>query len=149
MSVNKVFFSWEDFDTATNALAETIDSSYSPESVVSISRGGDPLGVQLSHFFDARYGSIRANHYDDKERKDGVEIIDEMLGEVEGNLLIVDDVSDTGKTLETVLNYLEGCEEIDKVKTATLHIKPETSFVPDFHFEETDKWVVYPWEYDS
>ena len=68
------------------------------------------------------------------------------IGELHGkNVLVVDDISDTGLTLEVALGIiaLYGPRE---VATATLYIKPWTRFIPDYYARETDKWVVFPWE---
>jgi hypoxanthine phosphoribosyltransferase len=32
------------------------------------------------------------------------------------------------------------------VRVATLHIKPWTTFKPDYYAREVDAWIVYPWE---
>lgn len=32
------------------------------------------------------------------------------------------------------------------MKTATLHLKPSSQFVPDFYAMVTDAWIIYPWE---
>lgn len=69
--------------------------------------------------------------------------------DVEGkNLLIIDEVCDSGRTLLDLVNRLKelGAKQI---KTAVLHYKPgknETGFIPDWYVEETDEWIVYPWE---
>lgn len=148
MSEEQFFLSWEEFGESIDSLAEKIDSTYSPDSIVSISRGGDPIGVPLSHQLNASYGSIRARHYDGKQQRDSVQITDEMLEEVEGDIIVADDVADSGKTLKYLTEYLEGREDVGEIKTATLHRKPRSRFEPDFYLEETDKWIVYPWECD-
>lgn len=64
------------------------------------------------------------------------------------NLIIIDEVCDTGKTL----NYLVEClydMGANLVRSGVLHHKPaqtQTGFVPDWSVVTTDKWVVYPWE---
>ena len=35
---------------------------------------------------------------------------------------------------------------IENIKTATLFLKPTSKFIPNYYIEETDKWVVFPWE---
>lgn len=64
------------------------------------------------------------------------------------DILVIDEVCDTGKTLECLGRYLmeNGAKS---VKTGVMHYKPsmsQTSFVPDWFVEQTDKWIVYPWE---
>ena len=60
--------------------------------------------------------------------------------------LLVDDVSDSGRTLQVAIDLarLYGARE---VRTATLYIKKKTMLVPDYFVEEVDRWIVFPWEY--
>jgi len=57
------------------------------------------------------------------------------------NILIVDDVSDSGLTLLRIPG-------IEKYSTLTLFYKPQTSFIPDYTCRKCDNklWIVYPWE---
>jgi len=69
--------------------------------------------------------------------------------EVSGkNLLIIDEVCDTGFTLQYLTNYLKNYGA-KQVKSGVIHYKPgrsETHYEPDWYVEKTDKWIVYPWE---
>ncbi|MEB2836585.1 MAG: phosphoribosyltransferase family protein [Desulfurococcales archaeon] len=69
-----------------------------------------------------------------------------LIGNInDKKVLVVDDISDSGLTLETVVNFLSLYGPRSLV-TATLYIKPWTKFVPDYYAASTDKWVVFPWE---
>jgi hypothetical protein len=61
-------------------------------------------------------------------------------------ILVIDDVADTGKTLNVVINHLlkSGAREI---KSAVLQYKKTSEFIPDFSGEILKRWVwiVYPW----
>jgi uncharacterized protein len=64
------------------------------------------------------------------------------------DILIIEEVCDTGHTLKFLVDWLK-FTGAKKIKTAALHYKParsETGFKPDWYAEETDKWIVYPWE---
>ena len=61
------------------------------------------------------------------------------------NVLLCDDVSDTGISLKAAYNHLLDFKPLT-IKTATLHYKPKTIFIPDFHVAVTSKWIIYPWE---
>lgn len=50
--------------------------------------------------------------------------------------LITDNLADTGKTLEPFKDFT----------TATLHYKPWSKVEPTYWIEETEDWIVYPWE---
>lgn len=59
-----------------------------------------------------------------------------------GRTLVVDDLSDSGRTLAYVVQLLQRAE----VTTATLHVKKGTIFVPDYYVSEVEGWVTYFWE---
>ena len=71
------------------------------------------------------------------------------------SLLIVDDVFDTGRSIDAVINTLElkmrrNCPS--QIKVATPWFKPNknaTSRVPDYYVHETDDWLVFPHELDG
>lgn len=61
-------------------------------------------------------------------------------------MLIVDDVIETGKTLQLTEHYLMS-RGAKKTYIAVLLKKNRKTLVkPDFYSQTTDKWVVYPWE---
>lgn len=63
------------------------------------------------------------------------------------NVLLVDDISDTGRTFEGMKGRLEFFG-FRRVYTASLVLKSYAAFVPDFFAEkdETHDWIVFPWE---
>jgi uncharacterized protein len=64
------------------------------------------------------------------------------------HLLIIEEVCDTGHTLNFLYNRLRA-QGAASIRTGVLHYKPgksETSFAPDWFITQTDAWIVYPWE---
>lgn len=61
------------------------------------------------------------------------------------NILVVDDVVETSRTLQLVVEELSryGAK---RVKTMALYVKKWSSIVPDYYYMLVDKWVVFPWE---
>lgn len=61
-------------------------------------------------------------------------------------LLVVDDIADSGHTLALVKKMLE--HKGAHVLIATLHYKPRSAIKPDFFVEQKPNttWIVYPWE---
>ena len=58
-------------------------------------------------------------------------------------VLVVDDVSDSGRTLAKVVDLVG--EWGSEVKTVCLYTKPRTIKEPDFELRRTDKWITFPW----
>jgi hypoxanthine phosphoribosyltransferase len=59
-------------------------------------------------------------------------------------VLVVDDVADSGATLNIVLEQIACCHPAD-IKTAMLFYKPRSSLVPDFFVHTTTLWVLFSW----
>ena len=66
------------------------------------------------------------------------------------NVLVADDIWDSGRTIHAVRERAESCGA--RVTVAVLHYKPSRSHFPleqpDHWCRETDAWVLYPWERD-
>ena len=60
-----------------------------------------------------------------------------------GGVLVADDVADSGRTMELVMEILlaNGAE----VRTVVLYTKPSSVFRVDFVWKQTDAWIVFPW----
>ncbi len=60
-------------------------------------------------------------------------------------ILLVDDIADTGKTLQLAKKYLSN-QGAGEVVTATLYTKPQSITTPDFYEKQTNRWIVFPWD---
>ncbi|MEM3395580.1 MAG: phosphoribosyltransferase [Nitrososphaerota archaeon] len=144
---------WEDIMNHVESLAEKIKESYAFDAIIGILRGGlfvanllsDILGIDEVHPLGIR-------SYTDIEHRGEVKIyhwpsLPLMTGK---KLLIVDDVSDEGKTLRAAVEKVVKPLGALTIKTAVLHVKPWTSFMPDYHVVTTSCWILYPWSrYES
>ena len=60
-------------------------------------------------------------------------------------ILLVDDVADSGKSLQLVYEHL--LKKAKEIKTLTIFYKPWSSILPDYYVKETRAWIVFPWEF--
>jgi hypothetical protein len=146
--MDKVYLTWWQIDRAIFALADELRKHFTPDVIVGVARGGLIPAVRLSHILgDLEVKVIDVKFYKGvDERMEKPVITIPLHGEFKGKkVVVVDDVSDTGKTLEVVIDEVKkaGASE---VKVACLSMKPWTKVVPDFYVFRTDKWVVFPWE---
>lgn len=137
------YVTWGEFHAGVEAIAMAVDDS-AVDVIVGVARGGLPGAVALSHRLDASLEIIRADYYEGKEQQEELHVGDVELGEY-SNVLVFDDIVDTGETMEAVRQEVV-TSVAGIVETATLHVKPDRSMTPDYWLEETDEWVVYPWE---
>ncbi len=83
----------------------------------------------------------------------GLEYLLERIG-ANDRLLLVDDVHDTGLSIDRAINALESALDapMPEVKIATPYFKPannQSGHVPDYFLHETDQWLVFPHELDG
>lgn len=142
-----------------------LTSGFRPSFIVGVWRGGTPVGIAVQELFDA-FGiatdhiAIRTSSYTGiGERSKQVRV--HGLGYVVRNidadspLLLVDDVFDTGLSLQaTIASLRERCRRNmpDEVRIATPWYKPannRTDLVPDYFVHQTDRWLVFPHELDG
>jgi hypoxanthine phosphoribosyltransferase len=141
--------SWEHFYQLTLELVEKVlKSGYMPDVIIGVSRGGlVPLRIFSDEFEKTEIGIIRVAFYEDV-KKTGREprILQDVNVEVYGKrVLVVDDVADTGRSLEIVRKHLEG-KGAREVRVATVYYKPWSSFKPDYYVKKTEKWIIFPHE---
>jgi len=87
---------------------------------------------------------IRVQHYKGRHRQTRV-LLSPMVGKVEGPILIIDDIIDSGDTILSVRKKIRNA----KSDIAVLFRKPWAKVKPDYYLRETDKWVVFPWDHKT
>ena len=60
-------------------------------------------------------------------------------------VLIVDDVADSGKSLKVVKEHILQ-QDAEVAKVATLYYKPWSIVKPEYFEKETSRWIVFPWD---
>ncbi|TRO47172.1 phosphoribosyltransferase [Candidatus Bathyarchaeota archaeon] len=141
--------SWDDVLSLTEEIARQIrERGYVPDVIVAVSRGGfDPARILCDLLGVKRLASLQIEYYKDiNESGHTPEIVFPINADVhDKSILVVDDVSDTGTSLRLARDHVleRGASE---VLVATLHVKPWTTFLPDFSASEVESWIVYPWE---
>jgi hypoxanthine phosphoribosyltransferase len=140
---------WMDVQRLSEKLADQIaESGFRPDIIVAVSRGGfDPARILSDELNIRSLASLQVIYYAGiNERNDKPQVKYPLNADISGlNVLVVDDVADSGNSLKVVKEYIDSLGPRE-VKMATLHHKPWSSFEPDFYAESVDKWIIYPWE---
>lgn len=155
--------------TADDLLADSfrlghqvLASGFAPTHIVGIWRGGAPVGIAVQELLqfkglDCDHIAIRTASYSGIDRQDA-EVRVYSLGylidtlEPDHRLLVVDDVFDSGRSIEAFLRELAARCRYNMprdVRIATVYWKParnRTALQPDFYVRETDDWLVFPHE---
>jgi hypoxanthine phosphoribosyltransferase len=141
--------SWDEIYAMCIELADQIKTSgFKPDLIVAVARGGWVPGRIMSDLLgNSSVASMRVEFYKDVAETNKKPIISQgVSAPVAGkNILVVDDVADTGESLKTVKEYLTNLR-VNEIKIATLHYKPKSVLKPDFFVGKTDAWIVYPHE---
>jgi hypoxanthine phosphoribosyltransferase len=69
--------------------------------------------------------------------------VPELVDVTDADLLVVDDVADTGRTLEVVQAFCAG--KVATVRTAVLYEKDRSLVRCDYVWRRTDRWITFPW----
>ncbi|MEG3753222.1 phosphoribosyltransferase [Psychromonas arctica] len=144
------------------ALARQIlDSDFKPTFIVAIWRGGAPIGIAVQEFLavhgiDSDHIAIRTSSYaaaiDQQQKEVKVHGLNYLVKNLEHDdrLLLVDDVYDTGRSIEAIIQELQRKTRLnmpEDVRVAVPYFKPsrnQTNRVPDYYLHETDAWLKYP-----
>ena len=159
----------KEFVTADSLLRDSlalgmqiVRSGFRPTFLVGVWRGGAPIGIAVQevlefHGIECDHLAIRTSSYTGIAEQAGevrVHGIDYLVSRLtsEDHLLLIDDIFDSGRSLEAVLAELSRrCKRNmpASVRIATVYFKParnRTQLKPDFFVRATDDWLVFPHE---
>jgi hypoxanthine phosphoribosyltransferase len=157
MSVSKHHILWHDIYFSLNKLVDIFkEQNYAPKAIVGIGRGGLIPATLLAYKLGVKdIHNYSVQTYNDKNtRTDNFKTLqtpDACLSELTNeSVLVVDDLSDSGHTLRYINDELINRYNLKDVKTATLFVKDQTTFLPDFFITKfpSTTWLTFPWEID-
>ena len=136
------------------------NSGFRPDFIVVIWRGGTPIGIAVQEILaylgnETDHIAIRTSSYTGIGTKlDEVRIhgLSYLIKNINSNdkLLIVDDVFDSGRTIETIINKFDKRSRLNmpsEIRIAMPWFKPnnnDTDRIPEYYLHETDDWLVFP-----
>jgi hypothetical protein len=140
---------WEEIEEGILTITERmLSDDFVPDVIVAILTGGvipaklmsDVLGIKSMRYIDVKFYKgvnsrenkpiVRAVYVDSLENK---------------KVLVIDDVSDTGETLDFIGNVIAMFNP-SLVRTATIFVKPWSRKYPDYYYKVVDKWIIFPWD---
>jgi len=121
---------------------------FKPDTIIGVARGGTVSSRILSDLLEIKdIIFIQIDYYEDINQTRPKPILKQCLTThlADKKPLLVDDISDSGISLQFAKNYLQkqGAKEI---KIATLYAKPTTITKPDYYEKLTSNWIVFPWD---
>lgn len=139
--------SWKQLHSLTHSLTDKIQKkNVKLDLIVGIARGGLTIAHIASDFLKLPVASFTISSYKDLKQQKLSDISYHVGGDLKNkHILLIDDVSDTGKTFVRGIKYLTDLGA-NKITTAAPFIKPWTIHTPDFYVKEVSDWLVFPYD---
>ncbi len=140
--------------------ARVLQGGFKPTFIVAIWRGGAPIGIAVQEFLDyfgvqSDHIAIRTSSYSGIDgrsptvRIHGTSYLIKNI-QHDDRMLIVDDVFDTGHTIQAVIRHFKEKARLntpEDIRVAVPYYKPsrnQTDLVPDYYLHETERWIKFP-----
>ena len=156
---NDLWVSWDEYNRMIERLAlKVYESGWKFDMVLCLARGGVRPGDVFSRIFDVPLAILSTSSYREEAgtKQGDLDIAKYMTmtkGPLAGNVLLVDDLADSGVTLRKVTQHLqENFTGVTEVKSAVLWVKGCSEIRPDYFLDELphNPWIHQPFEdYDG
>jgi hypoxanthine phosphoribosyltransferase len=173
--MKKIYYTWQDVEKQTQEILRQLQrDAWMPDYVVGLTRGGLVPANLISQYLEVPMETLKVSLRDDNSQPEsnlwmaedayGYTIHDPMCnGDGRKNILIVDDINDSGATLNWIKqDWMSSCMPVDSrwdhvwsnnVRVAVL-VDNEASTselnvsysAVDLNKAEEDSWIVFPWE---
>ena len=144
--------SFQEVHEKVRNVAEKVKvSQYEPTTIVGLARGGwVPARLMCDFLGITDLVSLKVEHWlETGKTKDEATIKYPLVTSMSGKkLLVVDDITDTGKSLITSIDHLKKLNP-DEIKISVMQYITKSTREPDYYAEEVTEWFwfIYPWNW--
>ena len=150
--MTKLYYTWADIESMMAEITRQLSQqNIKPDVIFGPGRGGYPIGVMLSHYLDVPFHGFewqtRDGDVEDSEQLKA--LLSKYFSSY--NIVIIDDINDTGRTLNGIHDVVcsEGLNEC--VTYVSLLEKMSSDFstqicAKELDEEEGKQWIVFPYE---
>jgi hypoxanthine phosphoribosyltransferase len=141
---------WGEVERLARKLALAVRASgFVPDLLVAIGRGGYPAARLLSDYLGIPdLTEVKVEHYQGTQKAAEARVCYPLRAPVtDRQILLIDDVTDTGDSFRVAVAHLRSLGTPRAIRTAALHHKTVSPFVPDYFGRKLVKWrwIIYPW----
>jgi xanthine phosphoribosyltransferase len=145
--MNKYYYNYEEFILDVKELTKKIDWKF--DTIVGVARGGLTLSHILGEYYNIRdVYSINTIGYDDDSKLDSITIFNIPNLQDSTNVLIVDDIVDSGDTLKLVLDTLSIKYPKCTFKSVSIFYKKTAILKPNWYLKDAKEWIDFFWSVD-
>ncbi len=140
-------YSYEEFYSDTLKLARQLEDKKF-DAIVFAARGGSFLAAALAYKLNIRtMYAINCTGYSGTQ-KNSCTVLSKMpnIDENHKNLLFIDEIVDSGETLELILNAFKQDFKNHSVYSVALFQRPTSKISADMFLHNSDKWIEFFWE---
>ena len=157
----KEYQTWEILESYLSEITREIAvDGFQPNVVLGPGRGGYPIGVMLSHYFEVPFHGFEWTTRDHGMIKEATRLETILSKYSNKNILIIDDINDSGETLTAIDDVVMQFDKEENnnmfylhesIKYATLYDKESSkfdkvSYAGKIVTPEEEKWIVFPYE---
>ncbi len=146
--MEKLYYSYDLFKEDTKELVKK-SKDYDPDVLLAIARGGLTLAHLMSEAMNMRnLYTLNSIHYEGELKLDTFNIFNIPDISHAKKVLIIDDIVDSGETMEEILKILKEKFPYVEFRLATLFYKKTAVLQPDYSVREATQWINFFWEED-
>ncbi len=146
--MEKLYYSYDLFVEDTQKLVDSC-RDYNPDVLLAIARGGLTLSHLMAQAMDMRnLYSLNSIHYEAEQKLDTFNIFNIPDMSKAKKVLVIDDIVDSGETMQEIFKILNEKFPNTEFKLATLFYKKTAILQPDYTVREATQWIDFFWEKD-
>jgi uncharacterized protein len=151
--VEREVLTWPMFGDASRELAASVVASgFRPDIILAIARGGLTVAGALGYALAIKNCfAISVEYYTGIDQRLDVPVVlppmPDLVAVRDLNVLIADDVADTGDTLSMVHRIIH--DHVREARSAVLYTKSRSIIDPEYCWRRTDAWITFPWSADE
>lgn len=142
------YYAYDEFKEDAKILVEKC-TPFEPDVLLAVARGGVTLGHMMSQAMNMRnLFTLNSIHYNDTQKLDTFNIFNIPDLSNAKKVLVLDDIVDSGETMQEILRILGEKFPHVEFKLATIFYKTTAILQPDFAVKEATDWIDFFWETD-
>lgn len=136
--------SWEELEKDCFELAKKLKKEKF-DRILCISRGGLVWARMFSDLLNLPVSHLTVTSYQHLKQQKETKITETPKDLKNQKFLVIDEIVDSGKTLQVVIDYLKE-QKITGFKTLAPIVRTFSKPLPDFYLKVIDEWIIFPYE---